>query len=122
MTDFVNDKAAEVADLMKERLNIRGKDLAAKLRRTGRMMPRRVKHEARFLADASALVANPKLRKMVDDKRVTSAHQTCVDFLEEVDVADRRKGVILGILGSFAMVLIVVSGLVIWVLVWRGFV
>jgi len=119
--ELVQEKAAEVADLMKERLNVRGKDLATKLRHTGRMMPKRIKREARFLADASALAENPRLSRMIDPVRVEAAHRACVGFLQAVDVADRRKGVLLGILGSVTLAFVVVSALVITALVWRGY-
>ena len=122
LTELVQEKATEVADLMKERLNVRGKDLATKLRHTGRMMPKRIKREAQFLADASALAENPKLSRMIDPERVETAHRACVGFLEGVDVADRRKGVVLGILGSVTLALVVISALVITVLVWRGYI
>lgn len=111
----------EVADMMKERLGIRGKDLAEKLRHTGRMMPKRIKQEVRILAEATALTENPKLSRMVDHERVEVAYQSCMTFLQAVDVADRRKGVVLGILGSLAMALLVVTVLVLSVLMWRGF-
>jgi len=112
----------EVADMMKERLGIRGKDLVTKLRHTGRMMPKRIKLEARFLAEATMLAKNPKLSRMVNRERVETAHKTCMAFLESVDVADRRKGVVLGILGSLALVFLVVTVLVVGVLKWRGYI
>lgn len=114
--------ATEVADLMKERLNVRGKDLAAKLRHTGRMMPKRIKREAAYLAETAALAENPKLQKMINLDRVNNAHQTCMEFLDAIDVSDRRKGVFLDILGSMALAFLAVSVLVISVLVWRGYI
>lgn len=121
LTEFVFNKAAEVADMMKERLGVRGNGLAAKLRHTGRMMPKRIKQEAAFLAEACVLAENPKLSRMINHERVETAHQTCMGFLESVDVVDRRKGVVLGILGSLTLTFVVVSGLVLGVLVWRGY-
>lgn len=112
----------EVADEMKVRLGIRGKDLAAKLRHTGRMMPKRIKQDARFLAEATALAENPKLSRMINRERVEKAHKSCMTFLESVDVADRRKGVVLGILGSLALVFLVLTVLVLGVLKWRGYI
>lgn len=111
----------EVADMMKDRLNIRGKDLAEKLRHTGRLMPKRIKLEARVLAEAMALAENPKLSRMVDHERVEVAYNNCIAFLETVDVADRRRGVVLGILGSVVLAVLAVTVLVLAVLVWRGF-
>lgn len=121
MIELIQGKAAEVADLMKERLNIHGKDLAAKLRHTGRMMPKRIKREAAYLVEACALVENPKLQKMIDMDRVGQAHQSCVEFLKTVDAADRRKGILLGVFASIALSLLVVLVLVSTVLVWRGY-
>ena len=122
LTEQVHEKAIEVADMMKERLGIRGKDLAGKLRHTGRMMPKRIKREAAYLAETSALAENPKLRRMIDNAHVNAAHRTCIDYLETVDVADRRKGVLLNLLASVTLALIVVAALLITVLVWRGFI
>ncbi len=120
--ETIHDMAEEVAVLMKERLSIRGRDLAAKLRHTGRMMPKRLKREAAYLAEAVKLSKNPRLLKMIDMERVEAAHRDCLEFLQNVDAVDRRKGVVLGILASLAMTFLVVSTLVIIVLVWRGYI
>ncbi|WP_456390957.1 hypothetical protein [Profundibacter sp.] len=122
MQDSLQEKTGQVAELMKTRLGIRGKDLATKLRHTGRMMPKRIKREAAFLVEAAALAKSPKLSRMIDFERVEAAHKTCMTFLESVDVADRRKGVVLGILGSLALSFVVVAGLVVTVLAWRGYI
>lgn len=122
LQDSLQEKTEQVAELMKARLGIRGKDLETKLRHTGRMLPKRIKREAAFLVEAAALAESPKLSRMIDFERVEAAHKTCVGFLESIDVTDRRKGVVLGILGSLALSLIVVAGLVVTVLAWRGYI
>lgn len=119
--DLFQDKAAEVADLMQDRLGIRGKGLAGKLRHTGRMMPKRIKREAAYLAEVCVLAENPKLSRMIDQERVKAAHLSCMAYLQEVDAADRRKGVLLGVLGSLTLATIAVTLLVLSVLVWRGY-
>ena len=122
LRETIHEMAEEVSTLMKERLSIRGRDLAAKLRHTGRMMPKRLKREAAYLAEAVQLSENPRLLKMIDMARAEAAHRDCLEFLKKVDAADRRKGVVLGILASLAMTFLVVSTLVIIVLVWRGYI
>ena len=122
MHETIHDMAEEVSALMKERLSIRGHDLAAKLRHTGRMMPKRLKREAAYLAEAVQLSENPRLQKMIDMERAEAGYRDCLEFLQNVDAADRRKGVALGILASLAMTFLVVSTLVIIVLVWRGYI
>jgi len=121
LTEHVQEKAAQVAELMNERLRVRGKDLAAKLRRTGRLMPKRIKRNAAFLAETAALAQNPKLQQMINHEKVDAAHKSCVEFLETIDLADRRKGVFLGILGSLVLTVLVVILMVGFVLVWRGY-
>jgi len=118
---MIHDMAEEVSALMKERLGIRGSDLAAKLRHTGRMMPKRLKREAAYLAESAQLSENPRLHKRIDMPRAEAAYRDCMDFLQKLDAADRRKGVVLGILASLATTFLAVSALVIVVLVWRGF-
>lgn len=90
---------------MKEKSSILGKDLATKLRHTGRMMPKHIKHEVAYWAEVCVLVKNPKLSRMIDHKQVEAAHLACVTFLQTVDVVDRRKGVWLGVLGSLTLAL-----------------
>ena len=121
MTEHAQEKAAQVAELMNERLRVRGKDLAAKLRRTGRLMPKRIKRNAAFLAETAALAQNPKLQQMINHEKVDAAHKSCVEFLETIDLADRRKGVFLGILGSLVLTVLGVMLMVSFVLVWRGY-
>ena len=122
MHETIHDMAEDVATLMKERLSIRGRDLATKLRHTGRMMPNRLKREAAYLAEAVQLSENPRLQKMIDMERAEAAHRDCLEFLQKVDAADRRKGVVLGVLASLAMTFLVVAALIIIVLVWRGYI
>ncbi len=122
LTKSIQEMAAQVADMMKDRLSIRGADLAGKLRHTGRMMPKHVKREAAFLAETAVLVQSPKLQKLIDRSRVDSAYKTCVDFLETVDRADRRRGIVLGTLAGLTLSLGAVAAMVIVVLIWRGYI
>ena len=118
----IQHMAQEVAQQMKEQLSIRrGRDLRAKLRRTGILMPKRVKREAGYLADAAKLVENPKLFKMVDQTRVKFAHRLCLEYLRDVDPYERRKGMLLSSLGGLAFGLLGLFGIVIGVLVWQGY-
>lgn len=119
LLESIQEKSAEIADMMKQRLSIRGKDLAAKLRHSGRMLPKRIKYDAEYLVEATAMAQSPKLYKMIDMERVDTAHHNCIEFLKTIDVTDRRKGLVLGILGSMTMSVIIVIALVIGVLIWR---
>ena len=53
----------EVARLMAERLRLRGQTLPQLTRAAGRLLPRRLRAEARRLIEAQALAAHPKLSR-----------------------------------------------------------
>ena len=115
-------KVAELEGLMTDRLRVRGGDLGAQVRKAGRLLPRRISRDARFLAEAVAMQQSPKLARMVDEARVAEAHASVRDFLKSVDPVERRKDRILGILGGLAFAFLVIAGAIIWVLRWRGYV
>ena len=55
----VQQMADRVAGLMEDRLRVRGGGLAEKLKRGGRALPHKVRHEAEYLAKAAALAQIP---------------------------------------------------------------
>jgi hypothetical protein len=59
---------------------------------------------------------------MMDQKKIDKAERELKLALEAIDPADRRKGMVLSILGSVAFSLIVVFAALMIVLRWRGFV
>jgi hypothetical protein len=117
----VQQMADRVAQLMEDRLHIRGKDLQAKLRYARGRMPRRVQAEAAVLAKAAETALNPKLMMRLDHDRIASAYDTCVRYLGNVGGWDRRRAAAMNIGGSIAFQLLVVAGLLFAVLTWRGY-
>ena len=117
----VQAKADEIYELMGERLPVRGTDLVSRTYKAGRLLPRRIRKEALYLGEAAKLVENPKLMKMVDFQRVNTAFRACLHYLKSINVAARRRELLLGILGSIGLAIFVVSGLGIFVLSWRGY-
>jgi hypothetical protein len=117
----IQQMADRVAQLMEERLAIRGRDLSAKLRKGGRRLPRRVREGAAGLAEASVKAANPKLLGQIDMGQVSEAYDICVRHLGAIDPALRRRKFIGGVLSSAGFGLLVTGLMVIGVLVWRGY-
>jgi len=114
-------RAEEVFSLMGERLSVGGRDLAARTRKAGRRLPRRIRREAQYLAEAAKLAQNPKLARMVDPGRVAHAHATCLRHLQSIDGAERRRAYTLGVLGSIGFAVFFVGAAFIAVLVWREY-
>ncbi|MFC3181048.1 hypothetical protein [Cypionkella sinensis] len=118
----IQQMADRVAGLMEQRLRVRGTGLAEKLRKGGRLLPRRVRTAAEGLQAAAVIAQNPKLWAQIDQESVAQAYDICVRHLNGVDSKDRRKGALVSVAGSVAFSVLVVAGLLFAVLLWRGFI
>jgi len=118
----VQDMVDEVRDALDSKLRVRGPSLEAQIRKAGRLLPRRVRRDAMFLAQCVGLAANPKLARMIDMPRAKHAHRNVLAHLEGVDMMAQRRGMALNIIASIAFALLVTGGLVLFVLVQRGLV
>ncbi len=118
----IQQMADRVAGLMEQRLRVRGTGLGEKLRKGGRLLPRRVRAAADVLQTGAVMAQNPKLWAQVDQQAVAQAYDTCVRHLNGVDGFDRRKGAVLGIAASVAFSILAVATLLFAVLRWRGFI
>lgn len=98
------------------------KTLRQGLRRGGRLVPRKARRAAQLIMAAQKQAGHPKLSRQLDGAALTKAFETLSAGLSKVDMADRRKGMILGILGSFAFNLLLLFALFLTVAVWRGWV
>ncbi|AKS46845.1 hypothetical protein SAMN05444287_1969 [Octadecabacter temperatus] len=119
--DSVNKYADEVQSLIEERLRIKGRTLEKALARAGRLLPKWAHREGRYLAQASQLMAHPKLRLMIDEAKAVKARDLLVAHLKSIDPKERRKTRVLGILGVISFNLIIVFAALMAYLLWRGF-
>ena len=118
-TTFMN-MTARVEALLQAKIGVRGPDLATKLRRAGRRLPRRVRRAGLALAETEARCRHPKHAHEIDDSAVSAAYDTMVDFLDGYDPAAARNRRIIGVLSAMAVNLVLVAGaLLVWA-VWRG--
>jgi hypothetical protein len=112
---------SDLAALIGERLGIRrGATLEAKLRHAGRLLPRAERAAGRRLVEAERLWPNPKLRRRIDVTTLDADIARLRAFLERIDPADRRRGVILGILATLAFNFLVLATAAIVYLAWSG--
>lgn len=117
----VQQMADRVSALMEERLQVRGKTLEDKLQHGARMLPRRVRSEAKFVARAAALARDPGTVNQVDHARLAEAYNACVFHLRRIDNWGRIRRRMLVLAG--AMLTGLVAGVVVLaaLLVWRGY-
>jgi hypothetical protein len=117
----IQQMAERIADLMEERLNVRGKGLTEKVRKAGRLLPRRVRLAAEQLSDAAERSKNPKLLLQINEASVAEAYDTCSKYLVKIDAGSRRMGMVLGMASSIVGLLVAVALIAAGVLYWRGY-
>lgn len=120
--DMLTTQVDEIRKLMETQLRIRGKTLELQVRKAGRLLPRNMRRDATYLAQAATVMHHPKLSRMIDEVKATQAHHRLKGFLNAADPKDRAKGRLLGWLGSMAFALIVAFILAVTVMVKRGIV
>lgn len=117
----IQQMADRVAQLLDDRLGISGRDLSAALRKGGRVLPKRVRESAHFLASAAEKAQNPKLLGQIDMGAVSEAYDACLKHLTAIDPNDRRRSTFSGMVGFVGGgIFLLVIGIVA-VLAWRGF-
>lgn len=114
-------KTARLAHLMEERLDVRGADFTAKVRRAGRLLPRHVRAAAGELTRALPLMDHPQLSRQVNAAELEAAAHVVEAYLLDVDPWDRRRGIAVSWLSGLAFSLLLLGAGVFLVLGWRGY-
>lgn len=117
----IQQMADRVAALMEERLGLRGRSLADKLRRSGRVLPAAIRSEISVIEEAARHAQNPKLKLRIDEVRVARAYDLSVRHLGRIDASARRRNTWIGVANSIAISLFAVLVLTLGVLHWRGY-
>lgn len=112
----------EIRTLLEERLKVRGRSLDRQVNKAGRLLPRRVRGQARYIAQAATLAQNPKLLRMIDWPRTEAAHAEVVAWLRTIDPSERRWTRIINMAALIAFNLLLIAGLLVGFLWWRGIV
>ncbi|PCH73434.1 MAG: hypothetical protein COC12_04975 [Rhodobacteraceae bacterium] len=111
-----------IADILTElrtKLGVRSKDLAKALAKTRHRLPRRVYRQGMTLVKAQPLAAHPRLRLTLDIPTLQAAATEVTTHLASIDVGERRKSWLLGMLGGLSFNLILMGALLIGFLIWR---
>lgn len=122
MVHMIEQNVAEIRALLESKLRVRGATLAVQVRKAGRRLPRAVRRDLTYLVESIELIKNPKLVRMVDANRTARAHRNTVAFLEGVNLREQRITGLINIVAAIALAILATAGLVIYVLVQRGYV
>ena len=115
-------KQAELKRLLENKFGATSGDLISRMSKVGRRAPKRAHVAARVIAEAHVHAGHPKLRRFIDESAVDHAFITLRGFLKSVNVADRRKGIVLSVLGELSYNLLMALALFLAFLRWRGWV
>ena len=114
----VHQMVERVSQLLEEKHGLGGRDLAAKLRRGRRLLPRKLRAAADRLAAADEKAKNPKLRGQIDMGQVAEDYDACVRHLAAIDTVARRRGTLMGMIESVGLGIlflgIAITGLMWW--------
>ncbi len=113
----VEDKTIELAQLLQERLGIRGKTFSVKVRRAGRLLPRFARRAGGEVAQAETMMAHPRLAALVDADRFNRASIILRDHLKDIDPKERRKTRALHLLASIVLNLALL-GVAVYAVLW----
>lgn len=117
----VRQMAERISDLLGEVYGVNG-DLGARLRKTRRRLPARVRQAVEYLDSASHLATSGRLAHQVDMAQASAAYDLAVKYLRTQDPRDGWRGRVQGVAASAAFALLAVAVLVVIVLRWRGFI
>jgi hypothetical protein len=113
----VQQMAQRVSGLLADRLRARGDGLEARLRQTGRQLPRKVRQAAERLALAEARSMVPKLLLLVNEAEVARDYDICVRHLTALSPMGGMMAGVVRIAASVALgllVLALVAGGIVW--------
>jgi hypothetical protein len=118
--EYLDQRSDQLAQLIGERLGVRGKGLEAKLRHAGRLLPGWARREAARYVEAKQRMGHPRLMQQTDETALEAGYSRVEKWLKSVDPAERRKTRILGFLATNALNLLIITAAFIAWLVWSG--
>lgn len=122
MIDMVkfNHNVDELEQLLRAKLGLRGSNLAARLAKAGRRLPKRIHQAGSVITQTQISATHPKLARLQDQKVIDTAFDKITSHLETIDPKNRRKGLILGIVGGLVFNLILLVLAIVVFLRWQG--
>ncbi len=115
------EMADHVAQLLDDRLRLRGSGLAEKLQNGGRKVPAKLRDAAQQVLISAEMAQNPRLLPQIDQAALTRAYDTCLAHLGGIGRTDRRRAAWSRFGTSVLLSTAAAVALFVTVLVWRGF-
>ena len=101
---------AEIEELLVEKMSAKGRNLNQKIKSAGRRLPKHIRNQANYLAEAEARCNNAKRAHQYDPVRVIEARKQCVEHLEKIDTnavrSRRRSGWFTGVVVNLSLLIV----------------
>ncbi|GAA6206932.1 hypothetical protein NBRC116601_02250 [Cognatishimia sp. WU-CL00825] len=117
----LNSDLKKIQRLIHRKFGIDSDDLPKAMRKIGRRLPKSAHKNAKILHTSLQKTAHPKLIMQVNQVETLTAVEALLTTLQAYDPKERRWGLILNTLASMAFNLLLVFGIFVVVLVWRGY-
>jgi ATP-dependent exoDNAse (exonuclease V) alpha subunit len=112
---------AALAQKLQARLDLRrAATLAEAVQAAGRRLPKPERKAARQLVEAEGYWGHPKLRRQLDGPALDAAAARLRRWIEAKERAERRRGMVIGILATLAFNFLVIAAAVIGWLWYTG--
>lgn len=122
MTDkSPEEMASALSLLLHQKIGVKSGGLEAKVASAGRRLPKRIRRLAMVVVEAEKVSANPKLARQIDHHALDKAYYEVESYLNDIDVAERRKTKLINFFGLLSFNLLAVGGLLLWYLVSQGY-
>ena len=114
-----NQRIEELEQMLQDKMGLRGKSLAQRLKKAGQRLPKRVQKAGRMLTGVQSKIAHPKLARIQSQNAIDAAFTEMTTYLKTINRRDQRKGFALGIAGDLVIRLILLVGVVLALLRWQ---
>lgn len=121
MPDTLRDEISGLQTQMERQLNLKG-TFPDQARRAKRHLPRSMQKRLTALVSALEMMEHPRLALTLDESALLRDARVLSAYLNDVDLADRRKGRLLDMAATVGFAVLVVIALLVFVLRWRGFI
>ncbi|MCR8546809.1 hypothetical protein M4578_03135 [Salipiger sp. P9] len=118
----IGPAVARLERLFEEKLSLRRGGFERRAAQARRILPRGLRNDLAQVLEARRAAGHPKLARMVNGAAVSAAAGRIEAHLKAIDLADRRRGRLLSLLGGVMLNLLLVFAAVMALLLWRGFV
>lgn len=119
-SEHIAAKLKALRDLFHVHMGIKAPTMAKLARRARRHLSQALRAKVAMLVEAEAMASNPKLARRLDVAALDLACLELASHLETIDLADQRWGRVLNTVAGIVLNLLILGGVLVAFLWWKG--